>query len=467
MVDAAREPQSDGKLTFHCARWPLLNALLKRKGWVEAKEGEVATIAFWDDGHQTKEGCSKHVGRFFRLFSRVYTDLMANKRSLSIAIEGGGVTDVAPQTYRCIADWEKAVAADGKKKSLWFFKAINSSNSKGIHVVDTVQSGRGVLAMAAASATPAAKAQNLSTTFDRSFFDRMLKHVQKPSGNQETAALTAASLQAAFSSALCDDKALIKKKELNYIIQRAVEKPLLIKDGRKFCIRAYVVAFLRPGSRDLECYILDSTIARPNKKPYDAASTDSGAQYDDSVSLYADIQDGSVLPVAKWEKNIFPGIKDIVRRVLRCYHFLPEMRTPKNGNVYKTSPQYKDHFGRVTNKPTRDFPPDHEGRLMARNNALHNLSNELDCYILFFYIRDVQFSCNSIQVAGWDFMVDDNYRVWLLEVNSICNLKHSTSSTLDTKNKTLLAADMYSLFIEPTVKGTTPSAKHLHKLSLA
>ena len=223
-------------------------------------------------------------------------------------------------------------------------------------------------------------------------------------------------------------------QELNYVIQRAVEKPLLIKDGRKFCIRAYVVAFLRPGSRDLECYVLDSTIARPNKKPYDATSTDSGAQYDDSVTLYADPQDGSVLPKAKWDGKIFPGIKEIVRRVIRCYHFLPEMETPKNGGVYQTSPQYKDHFGRVTNKPKRDFPPPQEGRLM---------------------------------VAGWDFMVDENYRVWLLEVNSICNLKHSTSSALDTKNKTLLADEMYSLFIEPTVKGTAPTAKHLQKLNLA
>jgi len=233
------------RLTFHCCRWPLLNVLLKKKGWVEAKEGETATIAFWDEGHQTKEGGTTHRGKCFKLFSRVYTDLMANKRSLSIALEGGGCEDVAPATYRSIAEWENAVAADGKKKSLWFFKAINSSNSKGIHVVDTVQSGRSVLAMAAASATPSAKAQNLSTTFDRDFFVRMLRHVKQPSmlrepsGNQETAALTAASLQAAFSGALCDDKALIAKKELNYVIQRAVEKPLLIKDGRKFCIRAY------------------------------------------------------------------------------------------------------------------------------------------------------------------------------------------------------------------------------------
>ena len=33
--------------------------------------------------------------------------------------------------------------------------------------------------------------------------------------------------------------------------------------------------------------------------------------------------------------------------------------------------------------------------------------------------------------------------------------------------KTLLAAETYSLFIEPTVKGTAPTAKHLQKLNLA
>ena len=71
--------------------------------------------------------------------------------------------------------------------------------------------------------------------------------------------------------------------------------------------------------------------------------------------------------------------------------------------------------------------------------------------------------------GGWGSFVTaaGNYRVWLLEVNSICNLKHSTSSALDTKNKTLLADEMYSLFIEPTVKGTAPTAKHLQKLNLA
>jgi hypothetical protein len=126
-------------------------------------------------------------------------------------------------------------------------------------------------------------------------------------------------------------------------------------------------------------------------------------------------------------------IKQIVKKVLKCFHFLPQMATAKNGNFHNKSPQYKDHFGRVTNKPTRDFPVKEQGRLM---------------------------------VGGWDFMVDRDFRTWLLEVNAICNLKNASACELDTTCKRLLAADIYTLLIDPTVNGSVPSAIHLQRLEL-
>jgi hypothetical protein len=247
---------------------------------------------------------------------------MANKRTLSIGIAEGGCAGVMPETFRTIAAWEQAVIADELKgaSQMWFFKAINSSNSKGIHVVNSVQGGKAVVAMCAASATKVG-AQSLSTIFDVSFFQRMAKSLTTPTAGQEAGGpLTPAALQGAFSVALCSDASLIAKKEpvtylicrtlfmhripaplhsvssvvlecslprialhfhhrLNFVIQRAVERPLLIMSGRKFCIRAYVCAFLRPGSRELEVHILDRTISRPNKAPFDKASTDGGVQF--------------------------------------------------------------------------------------------------------------------------------------------------------------------------------------------
>lgn len=51
-----------------------------------------------------------------------------------------------------------------------------------------------------------------------------------------------------------------------YVIQRGIERPLLIMGGRRFNIRAYVVACMRPAprveDRVLEVYLAEYELAR-------------------------------------------------------------------------------------------------------------------------------------------------------------------------------------------------------------
>ena len=42
------------------------------------------------------------------------------------------------------------------------------------------------------------------------------------------------------------DDAKLAKAMNGFIVQRGVERPLLIKEGRKFCLRIYVVVCVRP-----------------------------------------------------------------------------------------------------------------------------------------------------------------------------------------------------------------------------
>ena len=113
--------------------------------------------------------------------------------------------------------------------------------------------------------------------------------------------VSTAALRSAFNAALVQDDAKLAKAMQGFIVQRGVERPLLIKEGRKFCLRIYVVACVRPStatassdgeneskpsvaqsSRELEVYVSPLEIARPQKAPFDAASTDPAKNYEDS-----------------------------------------------------------------------------------------------------------------------------------------------------------------------------------------
>jgi tubulin monoglycylase TTLL3/8 len=37
---------------------------------------------------------------------------------------------------------------------------------------------------------------------------------------------------------------------------------------------------------------------------------------------------------------------------------------------------------------------------------------------------------NTLEVFGYDFMIDENYKVWLIEVNSSPTMEYSTETTV-------------------------------------
>ena len=368
----------DAPLTFHNTRWPLLTTLLLNKGWTQAKEGETADLAFVDDGAWRKEKDSRKRGRV-KFFSRVYTDIFSNKRSCAIGLQASGcIPFLMPPTFTTLTEWEEAVVHN--EEDLWFFKAKNSSNSKGISVAKTVEEGRSILAVHSSGKNTAA-----TTTFDEAFMTQFAANLEK-----QGHVVPLAALRQSFNSALCSDVTKLQKSMNNYIVQRGVRNPLLIKQGRKFCLRIYVLALVRPKNsaqmrpvpvqgaaaaaaaeaatplpaateskqqeehkgeedpkitptvqqeqaRELEVYVSKLEIGRPQKSPYDAKSTDPAAQYEDSSTLYASVSDGTCYPIERWEKQ-FVKIKESVKRVMTSG------MTLSNSEQHVKSPQFKAHF---------------------------------------------------------------------------------------------------------------------------
>ena len=371
-----------------------------------------------------------------------------------------------PPTYLSLEAWEK----DARKTNtdMWFFKAKNSSNSKGISVARTVEEGKQILSLAAAGGNKAM----LATTFDNAFMVRFAKALQ-----EQNHSVPMETLRAAFNGSLCSDKKKLDQAMKGYIIQRGVQKPLLIKEGRKFCLRIYVLAVVRPqgsgtgtgtipiqlklptvatmekeqkekeseekqeegkseavpsatsaAQRNIEVYVSTLEIARPQKSPFDAESTDPAAQYEDSSTLYASISDGTCYPKERWFNTQFPQIKQAVRRVMTSGMTLHDSEKHTN------SEQYKRHFAyEITNK------------CGATPENVNGLGMEKE---------------GRIAMMGWDFMIDEHDKPWLIEINAICNLVHSKNSERDTFNKTKLAEAFYD-----TVLAEVPTqSEFLHRV---
>ena len=173
--------------SFHNTRWPLLTALLESKGWTRAAANTQADLSFVDDGTWQKEPDSPYPGRM-RFFSRAFTDLLSNKRSFAIGLRAKGcIPEIMTSTFTDYDEWVAAVQASqgegGGAPPLWFWKKINSANSKGISVTRTVEGGRQILMLDAAAGKDAQAKRALTTTFDDTFMGRMADALNKVLGN--------------------------------------------------------------------------------------------------------------------------------------------------------------------------------------------------------------------------------------------------------------------------------------------
>ena len=145
-------------------------------------------------------------------------------------------------------------------------------------------------------------------------------------------------------------------------------------------------------------------IGRPNKSEYSADSTDGAAQWADTTNLYCSLSDGSEQPVERWVERQFPRMKEAVGKIWGAFTVLHESR-----KALAEAPGYREH---------------HKRQIKCGNNPVPTALAEGE---------------GRLQVMGFDFMIDDDDRPWLLEINSVCNLKTSATCALDLKVKRNLA----------------------------
>lgn len=268
------------------------------------------------------------------------------------------------------------------------------------------------------------------------------------------ATVQAAPLRWAIESAVCDGATATKMWNYIYwmVIQKGVERPLLMKGGRRFCLRVYVVACTRPApnleDRELEVYLSSNSIVRPNEAPMtEGTSTDPNMVVDcSSPSLYCRI-DETDIPHPIWEERIIPQIKTIISRFFSC------VTLSKAGHQMQTAA-----FRRFCNGWWRQ---------LSTNTPVPGDMSPVPT-------RPDQ---GEVGIMGWDIMVDEDYRVWLIEINAVCNLqirsgenskgtRAGESSHIDTFNKQKLAEDLYSLLIGPIMDGDVPESGALERVKV-
>jgi len=188
---------------------------------------------------------------------------------------------------------------------------------------------------------------------------------------------------------------------------------------------------MRPGlvaKRQLEVYLAPYELTRPCLEPCGTAdskcSWNNACQHD--VDLRARVSDGSTIPKDKWDRVLWPAMKESVRRVMNCWHFSSKEQV--------RTAHYKDIYADWSMKPTPPVPGTDLG---------------------------------EVQIMGWDYMVDESYRLWLIEANAYATLKHNPKVSTDVENKTQLAKDIYSLLIGPIIYGDEPDPGRLCRIELS
>ena len=103
--------------------------------------------------------------------------------ALHIGVAKGCIPEIMTSTFTDYDEWVAAVQASqgegGGAPPLWFWKKINSANSKGISVTRTVEGGRQILMLDAAAGKDAQAKRALTTTFDDTFMGRMADALNK------------------------------------------------------------------------------------------------------------------------------------------------------------------------------------------------------------------------------------------------------------------------------------------------
>lgn len=114
--------------TYHNNRTVFLDSIFKKKGWIQAQEGEKADFGLWAT-HGTPDRDST-----VKLYSKNKTDLMDNKRSFYKYLQEKGELKYIPETY---LTWEEVLENnqnedDSTTKRLWYLK--NATSTEGKHV---------------------------------------------------------------------------------------------------------------------------------------------------------------------------------------------------------------------------------------------------------------------------------------------------------------------------------------------
>jgi hypothetical protein len=469
--------------SFHNNRWTYLTEVLLANGWTEAAAGTVADLAIYDEGRYAAEKTSKHRGRM-EFFSRVVTDPMANKRSAAFGLDAAGcIGSIAPPSYTDLAAWEAAVVA--QPGELWFFKKMNCANSKGITVVADQDAGHQALALA--SVADAATRKALESTIDVDFIERLRSCLTAEGAPCPSVAELGRALSRTVAGAggggtpQARDayRAKLESAMKGFVVQRGIQRPLLVSGGRKFCLRNYVVAFTRPigaiptprrgvasskvasskegeesarasdsTERLLEVFATSFQVGRPQKSAWSASSSDGASQFvDGTPDKYVDVSDGSQYDAARWTDAQFPQIKEAVARIARSFQWFEGQRAEpscaasilggggaskagegpaaaKAPNNIVGAPAYQAHFSRQIAGKCNPMP------------------------------LSIAASEGRIAILGLDFMIDEDDKPWLLEINAICNLKHSAVSAIDCRNKKRLAVTIFDLVFAPLVDPT-------------
>merc|ERR1712166_849502 len=440
-------PQSK---TFHGSRFPMLAEFLKGKGWKLAAAGQVADLSFQPEAKWQNESATEKPARVC-LLSRAITDLMSNKRSFARALSTAGCAELTPETYLDVDEWEAMMKLPENAEAgvLYFLKMANGSWGSDVHPVRTIDhvyqkigaDAAGMLKLSAMPGMPRA-----ASVLPMAVLDAMKQELITGAAAVDPKVLEQAFANA-FVNAIPPAKMATAKK--SYLIQKGVEKPLLVNGGRKYVLRIYVVAVLRPTSgvgskpmpedaahgqlpRKAEVYCCDMEIGRPQKLPYDPNSDDFDAQVGDSKDLYVSTADGSQFEASRWTDKQFPQIKSSVQRMFAdCFSLQDE---PENSPSYSEREVFQKHFG-WQRADTIPVP------------------------------GPVDPTCGRLSIFGLDYIADEDDHMTCIEINGICNLTHTQQSELDMANKMKLCEGLYSLLLAPLVEDMEPHAtSHFHRV---